>query len=97
MAKLPRGRYVILEHEDEYVRGGIVDSMRFKREIQDGIYPDGTIAQHVLSGKIFRIDIAPRIVPFGTLTKTQRVRAERYRAQCWPNPQQRPRPRLRKQ
>ena len=93
MAKLPRGKYVILEHEDSYIRGGMIDSMRLKREILDGIYPDGTILQHILSGLIFRIDITPKLYPFGVLSKVQQVRAERYRLQSWPYPQDPPRPR----
>jgi hypothetical protein len=96
VAKLPRGRYIIVEAEDEFIRGGIIDSLRLKDEIKDGIYPNGTIVEHVLSGKLFRIDIVPRLIAFKALTKVQKDRAERYRAQAWPNPQQRPRPRLRK-
>lgn len=96
MAKLPSGRYVIIEHEDEMLREGLVHSMRLKQEIADGLYPQGTIIEHILSGALFRIDIAARALPFRALSTRQKDRAERYRAQAWPNPQQRPRPRLRK-
>ena len=96
MAKLPGGRYVIVDTSDAYVRGAIVDSMRLRAEIRDGIYPTDTVIQHVLSGQIFRINITPQAVPFKALSPIQKDRAERYRAQHWPNPKHRPRPRRRK-
>ena len=96
MATLPSGRYVIVDTSDAYVRGALVDSLRFKAELDDGVYPKGTIIEHVLSGKIFVVDITAKLYPFGALTPTQKDRAERYRAQHWPNPKHRPKPRRRK-
>ncbi len=97
MAKLPAGRYVILwDAENGYTRGAIVDSLRFKKQLRDGVYPHGTLVEHILSGKIFRIDITPRITPFGALTERQKDRAERYRQEWWPKATQRSRPRSRR-
>jgi len=96
MAKLPRGRYIIVESKDELVRGRIVDSMRLKGDLEEGIYPEGTLIMHVLTGDLFRIKINPTAVPFKDLTRRQKDRAERYRRVGWPNPQNRPPPRPRK-
>ncbi len=96
MANLPRGRYVVFEARDAYIRGTVVDSMRLKQELADGIYPHGTKIMHVLSGKCYRVDISARLEAFRGLTGRQKDRAETLRAAAWPNPQQRPRPRVRK-
>ena len=98
MAKLPTGRYCIVElgGESGIEVGSAVDSMQLKAEIPDGVYPAGTIIQHVLSGRIFKINIRPQLVPFKALTRMQKDRAERYRKAWWPNPQRRSRPKPRK-
>ena len=96
MAKLPSGRFVIVDTSDPYVRGALVNSMRFRDELTDGVYPQGTIIQHVISGSLFKVEITAQAVTFNELNTIQQDRAERYRAHHWPNPSQRPRPRLRK-
>ena len=74
--------------------GSAVDSGVLRDDIRSGIYPSGTILMHVVSGALFRIAISAVAVSFGEMTVRQKNKAERYRTQWWPNPQQRPRPRL---
>ena len=98
MAKLPTGRYTIIETS---VSSGIelgshMDSGTLRDDISDGIYPNGSILMHVVSGALFKISVSPVRISFKSMTTRQKNKAERYRKMWWPNPQQRPRPRLRK-
>src|SRR3990172_3834481 len=96
---LESGRYTLVEVDQQttgFEPGAMIDSMRLRDEVGEGVYPNGTILMHVVSGELFHVRITLEPVPFNSLQPRQKQRANSYRDHWWPSAEVRPRPAHRK-
>lgn len=88
-------RYVVLDCSVEQFKGGIFnDTISLRKDIQAGVYPDGTLLMAVKSGNLYRVnmDITVEGLRFGNLSSKHQKTANRMRREAWPAPLTNPPP-----
>lgn len=91
--KLDIDRYAVIESPGAPFKGGVFnDTVSLRKDIENGVFPAGSILMAVRSGRLYRVEITVREIGFDDLQSVQKKRANRMRREAWPSPYTNPPP-----